>query len=213
MEQTLHRSVLRRLQLKMDTLVQVTVRGDTDKINGTLIQPTNFSLCRIQTPKEEKLSQQMFKNTVTGRITGTVVNSNFPVFNPFTPSSTYLCHKYLLTEIPTNFWNPAHSCALILNEDLIYILQDWINQITPIPNHALSMVLKGVNVDNAFLNYVGCGIIKLVFAQAHRQREATLVLGLGVVAAGPHSCSTVENEVQPCLGLTTGACSDSFLHP
>lgn len=46
-------AVLRGLQLKMDMLVQVTVTGYTDKINVTLIRPITFSLCRIQTHKEE----------------------------------------------------------------------------------------------------------------------------------------------------------------
>ena len=98
MEQTSHRSVLRRLQSKTATLVQGTVTGYTDKINVTLILPTNFSLCRIQTHKEEKLSQQMFKNTSTRRIMSTVVNSNFSecsILLPH-PPPTYATNIYLL---------------------------------------------------------------------------------------------------------------------
>lgn len=125
----------------------------------------------------------------------------FRVFNPFTPFSSYLCHKYSLTQIPTAFWNPAHSCALILNEGLICTLHDCINQITPIPNHTLSMVVRCIKVDSAFLNYVGCSVSWFSPKPTEKEKPGTLVFGHGVVTASLLSCSTVGNEVQPCLGL------------
>lgn len=63
------------------------------------------------------------------------------------------------------------------------------------------MVVKCVKVDNAFLNYVGCSVSWFSPKPTEKEKPGTLVFGHGVVTAGPRSCSTVGNEVQPCLGL------------
>ena len=60
------------------------------------------------------------------------------------------------------------------------------------------MVVEYIKVDDAFLNSVGCHLIKIAFTQAWRAREAsTLVFRQGVVS---QPLLPIGNEVTPCLG-------------